>query len=31
MTLLQMFFGEPPEFGRMIDTLKEWETEFNQK
>jgi len=29
--MLQMFFGDPPEFGRMIDTLKEWEAEFNQK
>jgi len=27
----QMFFGEPPDFGRMIDTLKQWEAEFNQK
>jgi len=27
----QMFFGEPPDFGRMIDTLKKWETEFDQK
>jgi len=29
--MLQTFFGEPPEFGRLIDTLKEWEAEFNQK
>ena len=27
----QMFFGEPPDFGRMIDTLKKWETEFDKK
>ena len=27
----QMFFGEPPEFERMIGTLTQWETEFNRK
>ena len=26
----QMFFGEPPEFDRMMDTLTQWETEFNR-
>jgi hypothetical protein len=27
----QMFFGEPSEFDGMIETLKQWETEFNRK
>jgi hypothetical protein len=27
----QMFFGEPPEFEAMLDTLQEWERKFNGK
>jgi hypothetical protein len=27
----QMFFGEPPDFDKIIATLKQWESEFNQK
>ncbi len=27
----QMFFGEPPEFDRIISLLSQWESEFNQK
>ena len=27
----QMFFGEPPEFDKIIAALKQWESEFNQK
>ena len=27
----QMFFGEPPEFDKIISLLTEWESNFNQK
>jgi hypothetical protein len=27
----QMFFGEPPDFDKMITLLHQWESEFNQK
>ena len=27
----QMFFGEPPEFDKIIVLLKQWESEFNHK
>jgi len=27
----QMFFGEPPDFDKMIALLNEWESQFNQK
>ena len=27
----QMFFGEPPEFEAILDTLQEWEWQFNRK
>jgi hypothetical protein len=27
----QMFFGEPPEFDKIISLLKQWESEFNHK
>jgi len=26
-----MFFGEPPEFDKIIALLNQWESEFNQK
>jgi len=27
----QMFFGEPPDFDKMLALLKQWESEFNHK
>jgi len=27
----QMFFGEPPEFDKIIALLNQWESDFNQK
>lgn len=27
----QMFFGEPPEFDKIIALLNQWEFEFNRK
>lgn len=27
----QMFFGEPPAFGSILDLLRQWESEFNQQ
>ena len=27
----QMFFGQPPEFDSIIELLKQWESEFNQR
>jgi len=26
----QMFFGEPPDIGKIMEVLKQWESEFNQ-
>jgi len=26
-----MFFGEPPEFDKIIALLNQWESEFNQE
>jgi len=26
-----MFFGEPPDFDKIMAFLKQWESEFNQK
>jgi hypothetical protein len=26
----QMFFGEPPDFDKVLALLREWESEFNQ-
>jgi hypothetical protein len=27
----QMFFGDPPEFDKIITLLNHWEVEFNEK
>jgi hypothetical protein len=27
----EMFFGEPPDFDKIMALLKHWESEFNQK
>jgi len=27
----EMFFGEPPDFDKIMAFLKQWESEFNQK
>jgi len=27
----QMFFGEPPDFDKIVALLKQWESDFNQQ
>ena len=31
MRMQQMFFGEPPDFDKVIALLNQWESEFNQR